>query len=338
MHIYGVLNSSASLHLSIPKELLLEENETNGVYAIAFQDISALVRDSEVVDYTHLRKDVLAKLLVGHQMIIERIMATQDAIIPMKLGTTVQNEEEVREFLSKGYDLIKEIFGKISGKIEIDITATWGDFVAILKEAGAEKEIQEFKAKLLSNPEGVSAEDQIKVGFMLKKELDKKREAYACQIHDALRTVSSDFKSHELMDDKMVVNTAFLIDKDKREDFDGKVEALNVLFYEKLNFRCVGPLPPYSFYTLEVTKLKVEDIDWAKKRLGISEDITSKNELKKAYQREALSTHPDTKQNTPGAEKEFEEVHRAYKILTEYCGALEQANQKESSILVRVRG
>ncbi|MEI7750835.1 MAG: GvpL/GvpF family gas vesicle protein [Candidatus Omnitrophota bacterium] len=338
MHIYGVLNSSTNLHLSIPKELLLEANETNGVYAVAYQDISALVRDSEVVDYTHLRKDVLARLLVGHQMIIERILATQDAIIPMRLGSSAKNEEEVRDFLRKGYDLIKEIFGKISGKIEIDITATWGDFAAILKEVGEEKEIQEFKAKILTNPEGVSTEDQIKIGFMIKKALDKKREACACLIQETLSAVSPDFKVHGLMDDKMVVNTAFLIDRDKREEFDRKVEALNVQFHEKLNFRCVGPLPPYSFYTLEVMKLKAEDLEWAKKRLGISKEITSKNELKKAYQREALSTHPDTQKNSPGAEKEFEEVHRAYKILTEYCGALEQANQKESPILVRVRG
>ena len=337
MHIYGVLNSNASLRLSIPKEFLLEENETNGVYTIAYQDISALVRVSEIVDYTHMRKDVLARLLVGHQMIIERIMATQAAIIPMRLGTFAENEAEVREFLNKGYDLIKEIFLKVSGKIEIDITATWSDFASIIKEAGEEKEIKKFKGKLLSNPNGINAGDQQKIGSMLKNELDKKRDAFACQIQEALTVVSPDFKVHELMDDKMVVNIAFLIDKDKREDFDKKVEELNAQFNEKLNFRCVGPLPPYSFYTLEVMKLKLEEIDWAKKRLGISNDITNKNELKKAYQRQALSTHPDIKPDSPCAEKEFDEVHRAYKILTEYCGALEQADQKDNPMLVRVR-
>ncbi|MDP3787077.1 MAG: DnaJ domain-containing protein, partial [Candidatus Omnitrophota bacterium] len=65
--------------------------------------------------------------------------------------------------------------------------------------------------------------------------------------------------------------------------------------------------------------------------------ITSKNELKKAYQRQALSTHPDRNPNMPCAEKEFDEVNKSYKILTEYCEALEQANQKDNPILVRVR-
>ena len=135
----------------------------------------------------------------------------------------------------------------------------------------------------------------------------------------------------------MVANTAFLINKAKHKDFEAKVEGLNTEFNEKLNFRCVGPLPPYSFYTLEIKTVKNEDIDWAKKRLGVSNDITSKNELKKAYQRQAVSTHPDRNPNMPYAEKEFDEVNRAYKILTDYCTANEQTNQKENAILVRVR-
>jgi len=39
----------------------------------------------------------------------------------------------------------------------------------------------------------------------------------------------------------------------------------------------------------------------------------------------------------PYAEKEFDEVNRAYKILTDYCAANEQTNQKENAMLVRVR-
>ena len=113
---------------------------------------------------------------------------------------------------------------------------------------------------------------------------------------------------------------------------------LNTEFNETLNFRCVGPLPPYSFYTLEIKTVKNEDIDWARKRLGLSGDITSKNEIKKAYQRQALSTHPDRNLNAPGAGKEFDDVNKAYKILEDYCTAREQASQKENEIImVRVR-
>jgi len=320
-YIYGIIKSNTSLHLSIPKDLLLEESEpcpcmqerdkSNGiVYTIPFQDISALVRDSEIVEYTGMRKDALARLLIGHQTVIERIMTAQTTIIPMRLGTHALDETEVRDILSKGYNLIKEIFERISDKIEIDVVATWSDFNSIIKETGEEKELKEFKEILLSNPKGITVEDQMKIGSMLKKVLDERRNKFAKEIQDNLKTFCVGFKTHEL----------------KREDFDKKVEELNAKFNEKLNFRCVGPLPPYSFYTLEIKKLEFEEIDWAKKRLGILDNITNKDELKKAYRRQAFSNHPDKNPDNPCAEKEFDEVNRAHKILSDYCVALEQAN------------
>ena len=332
MYIYGILNSNTSLCLSIPKALLSEESGSHEVvYIIPYQDISALVRDSESVDYTHMRADILARFLIGHQTVIERVMSWQTTItiIPMRLGTHAQDETEVKDILNKGYNLIKKIFEKVSDKIEIDVVATWGNFNLMVQEASEEKEIKEFKEKLTRNPGGATVDDQMKIGSMLKKALDERRDKFAEEIRDNLKTFCVDFKTHELMDDKMVVNIAFLLDKDKREDFDKKVEELNVQFNEKLNFRCVGPLPPYSFYTLEIKKLKLEEIDRAKKRLGILNDITSKEELKKAYHRQAFSTHPDKNPNEPCAEEKFNEVTMAYKILADYCAALEQANQKD---------
>jgi hypothetical protein len=357
-YIYGILNSNVSLHLSIPKDLFSGESESrpctqerdksNGVYTIPYQDISALVRDSEILEYTGMRKDALARLLIGHQTVIEKFMTPQITIIPVRLGTYALDETEVKEILNKGYNLIKHIFEKISDKIEIDVAATWSNFNLIVKEVGEQKEIKELKVRLLSSPKGITVEDQMKVGVTVKKALDERREKYAQEIQEALKTVSSDFKTHELMDDKMVVNIAFLIDKARREDFDKKVEELNTKFAEKLNFRCVGPLPPYSFYTLQIKKLRFEEIDWAKKKLGILNDIIGKDEIKKAYQRQAFSTHPDKNPNNPCAEKEFDEVNKAYKILADYCVSLKQANQQDkvpfdreifrkNAILVRVR-
>jgi len=333
-YIYGIINSSKHLYAA---KNLLEECSTNGIHTISYQDISAVVSDSEMLDYTHMRKDKLAMLLVGHQKAIEKIMSLGHTIIPMKLGTVAKDEAETKHILVCGHTVIKDIFGKISNTIETDITATWGDFNSILKEIGEDKEIKEFKERLLASPKAVTVDDQMKIGLMAKEALERKREGYAKEIQNTLKSVSQDFKAHELMDDKMVANMAFLINKARHKDFEMKVEGLNTEFNEKLNFRCVGPLPPYSFYTLEIKTVKNEEIDWAKKRLGILDDITSKNELKKAYQRQAVSTHPDRNPNMPYAEKEFDEVNRAYKILADYCAANEQTNQKENAILVKVR-
>ncbi|MBI5199661.1 MAG: GvpL/GvpF family gas vesicle protein [Nitrospirae bacterium] len=328
-YIYGIINST-------PPTRPLGE-----VYAISYRDISAVVSDSEIVDYTHLPKDTLARHLLRHQEIIERIM-TEHTIIPMRLGTFANDSEEVKEILTKGYRMIKEIFKRAKNIVEIDVVAIWSDFNSILKEVSEEEGIKEFKQALLSSKEGIAVDDQMRIGVLVKDYLDKKREGYANEIQTSLSRIAEGFKAHDLMDDEMVLNTAFLMSNARIEDFDRKLEELNARFGERLNFRCVGPLPPYSFYTLQIKKLKFEDIDWARRKLSLLNDFITKDEIKKAYQTLAFSFHPDRNPDTPGIEKEFDEVTKAYRVLWEYCQeevcSFNEQDFKKNALLVKIRG
>lgn len=328
-YTYGIISSDSPA-----------KNFDTGVYTISYQDISAVVSDSEIIDYINMPKNTLGRQLIRHQGVIEGIMA-EHTIIPMKLGTFAVDEDEVRDILERGYSIIKDIFNKIADKIEIDLAVTWNDFNSILKEVGEEKEIKELKEGLLANPEGVSVDDQMKLGVMIKKALDEKRERCAGKIENALKAIICDFRVHELMDDKMVSNSAFLIDKYKQKDFDKKIDELNAEFGEKLNFRCVCPLPPYSFYTLETKRMRFEEVDWARKKLGLN-GSAAKEEIKKAYQTKAFSSHPDRNPDTSEARKVFDEVTNAYRILSDYCQndscSFKEQDFKENSLIVRLRG
>jgi hypothetical protein len=173
------------------------------------------------------------------------------------------------------------------------------------------------------------------------------RQECASKIQNALNTVYDCFKQHELMDDKMVANIAFLIDKTQEKEFYAKIEDLNTEFKELLNFRCVGPLPPYSFYTLEIKKMQFEEIDWARKKLGILRDCTSRDEIKKAYQRQAFVFHPDKNPGKPGIENEFGEIKKSYDMLLDYAHSCEQMGKaniilnedefKKNAVLVKLR-
>jgi len=177
--------------------------------------------------------------------------------------------------------------------------------------------------------------------------LDEKREKYALKIQDALKTVGINYKQHELMDDKMVANIAFLVDKSREKEFYAKVEELNIEFAEKLNFRCVGPLPAYSFFTIEIKKMQFNDVNLARKRLGILEDRSSKDDIKKAFHRQVFISHPDKNPDKPGIEKEYDEIMRSYNILLDYARACEQVGQeslifnedefRKNAVLVKVR-
>lgn len=318
-YLYGIMNSNTAFSFFVSKDFPKnEKSEICEVYAITYQDISAVVADSEIVDYTHMPKDVLARLLVNHQKVIEKIMGLKHSIIPVQLGTYLSDEDEVKNILYKKYGFIKDILIKVKDKVEIDIVATWNDFNSVIKEISEEAEIKQIKEKLLNNPHSITVDDQMKIGEMIKRALEKEQQKISEQIRQALKVLSYRCKPHELMDDKMVINRAFLIDINKHNDFEKIIDALNVEFNERLNFRCVGPLPAYSFYTLQIKKWQFEEIDWAKEKLGLLNEFATKEEIRKAYQSKAILFHPDKNPNAPGIERKFNDVIKAYKILSEY--------------------
>jgi len=307
------------------KNGLTEFPEVDGVeiYTIPYQHIIAVVSDSEEVDIQYMFRDSLARLLVKHQKIIEQVMNLGYSVIPIKLGTYVENQSQVFDILSKGYNLANDIFNKIKDKIEIDVVVTWNDLQSQLKRIGEEKEIKEFKEKLLNNPTKITTTDQMQIGIMVRNALDRKRKKYSDEIHNALKKNCVSSNSHNVMDDRMIINTAFLVSIHQKKDFESRIEKLNSEYEEQFNFRCVGPLPAYSFYTLEVKKMEFDVIDYARETLSLNESAT-KDEIKKAFHSKALKLHPDKNQNEVRDNVEFEELKEAYNYICDYCQAAEQ--------------
>lgn len=334
-YIYGIINSDKKLNFGVCG---ITDSD---VCTIPYKDIGIVASDSPSVDFTYMLKDAVARLLVMHQKAIEKIMGAGYVLIPMKLGTYAEDETEVKEILDKGYSLMKEIFEKINDKIEIDVVVVWPDFSLVIEEIGSQKEIKEFKEKLLSNSKGITAKDKIKIGTMIKQTLDKKREKYAEEIQNCLASVSSGSKIHELMDDKMIINIAFLIDKLNRKNFYQKIEEIDTQFNGKLNFRCVGPLPAYSFYTLEIKKINFSEIDAARKILNLPEKVTS-DEIKKAYHKLAFVYHPDMNGENVPDDKGFDGIKKACSILLDYCWfgntcSFDKENFEKNPIIVKLR-
>ncbi len=59
------------------------------------------------------------------------------------------------------------------------------------------------------------------------------------------------------------------------------------------------------------------------------ENGVTKAQIKEAYRHAASLVHPDSNPEAEGMEGQFKEVKQAYKILQEYCLAVEQNNRNE---------
>lgn len=329
-YIYGIIQANEKksfgpIGLGDPKK---------EVYTVPHQDISAVVSDSPIIVYDSLTKDKVVSDLFCHQSVNEKVMKNH-SIIPMKFGTFA--EEEVGKILKAGYKQFKETFDLIKGKIELDVVALWNKEI-IFKEIAEEKEIKEFKKKIASSPAGPQLNDRVKLGRMVEKFLKKRNLEFAEEILCALKDKSADFCTHDTLDGAMILNSSFLLNRNREKDFDKKLNELDEKFSKKINFRCVGPLPPYSFSTIEVKKVGFEQVDKARRLLGLGEEITPK-EIKSAHRKLSFKYHPDKNLQGKPFDKEFDELTQAYKLLLEYCQSDRCSLRKEDvkdSILIKI--
>ena len=276
-----------------------------------------MVSDLPLIQFDSLPKETLLRNLAVYQSVIEKVMQGHH-IIPMKFGTVVQGEVEVKRILENGYGHINRSLKEMENKIEIDVVALWSDLETILKEIGEEEGIKTLKEEAASKPPDQIFQIKINVGKLVKESLDKKREECASTILKVLKKEAEGHYPHDVMDDSMIMNGAFLIIKDRYESFEEKVNQLDRHFQDRINFRIVGPLPPYSFSTFEVTKVGFRELNEAREILGVGEETTP-FEIKETYWDLAKKFHPDKFPGDLEAQKRFEQIKKAYHVLSKYC-------------------
>ena len=95
----------------------------------------------------------------------------------------------------------------------------------------------------------------MQLGRMIDKAMVERSALYVRAIYDSLRSVCVASRDNKPIGDKMIMNAAFLIDREKETDFDEAVNKIARKFGDRLNFKYTGPWPPYNFVNI---RLKLE--------------------------------------------------------------------------------
>jgi len=75
-----------------------------------------------------------------------------------------------------------------------------------------------------------------------------------------LRDTAVASRANKPIGDKMIMNAAFLVEREREAEFDQKVKEIAAKYDEKLLFKYTGPWPPYNFVHI---RLKLERGDAA---------------------------------------------------------------------------
>jgi hypothetical protein len=276
------------------------------------------------IDFSRLPPEKALQYLAEHQRVLERVM-TDSAVIPLKFGTFADDDRQILDILqsgSPGAPGFAHALEQYAGKFEWDLVACWADLQVVLSEIAAEPAVASMKAEVsahgpASRLAGPTTEQRIQLGQLVRKLLTRRRDRIAAEVVAALRAQWPEIVVNPTKDDAMILHVAVLIGRDEENLFDQLIDRLNRDYKDRLNFRCVGPLPPYSFATAEVRAVDAEELDAARQLLGVGERL-SPAEIKAAYRRVLPEVHPD---RNPGAEaaERMKELVAAHQLLEEYA-------------------
>jgi hypothetical protein len=219
------------------------------VYSVHHGDVAAVVSKTPVFIFDPTRENALA-----HEHVIETVMKA-NTIIPMSFGTVFRTDDDIREVLKSIYPSLKDVLKQMANKLEFGLKVTW-DRDRIVEELKREnEEIHRFQHELTRKHLQSTYFARMQLGRMIDKALGERAAEVVREIYDGLRAVCVASRDNKVIGDKMIMNAAFLIQKDKESEFDAAVNAVAQKFGDRLNFKYTGPWPPYNFVNI---RLKLE--------------------------------------------------------------------------------
>lgn len=219
------------------------------VYTVHHNDIAAVVSKTPVFIFDPTRENALA-----HEHVIEGVMKTA-TIIPMSFGTVFRTEEDIKEVLKSIYSSLKDVLKQMSGKLEFGLKVTWDRDRVIEELKREDEEIHRFQQELTRKHLQSTYFARMQLGRMIDKALSERSGQYVREIYDALQGVCVASRHNKPIGEKMIMNAAFLIQREREAEFDAAVNQIAQKFGERLNFKYTGPWPPYNFVNI---RLKLE--------------------------------------------------------------------------------
>lgn len=307
------------------------------VYTIVDDGLAAVVSASALPDYRGLSRSQAVQYLVAHQRVIETVMQTFP-LLPVKFGTVLADEAQVRCLLKQGRERFCEALNKLTGQVQMEVVVLW-NVADVFKEITTEEPIMRIRTQIANRPPEETLDERVELGKIVQQSLFHHRSALSEFIIPPLREVALDVTSNPLMDDSMVTNVALLVDAPGRQALEERIMQMDAAFASgrqhapgnsPLTFRFVGPLPPYNFATVEAVAPPIEVVDAARKLLELPETVTP-YELKRAYHGQAALLHPDQNPNLVDAEAQMTALSQAYNLLRRYALAREMAGDSSCS-------
>jgi hypothetical protein len=239
--VYGVIPANAAL-----EELERRSDQLPEVWVVEAGDLAAIVSNAPTGDGKATRDQALA-----HARVLEA--AVVDApVVPFRFGIMVPGDQEVgSDLLEAQREQLVPLLDRVKDRMQMTLKVYYREDAVLREIVENEPEIQRLREQMSQAPEEATRDIRARVGELVSNALEQRRQRDSADIVEHLKPVSVAAVVENLEKEFMVVNAPFLVERERRQEFEDAVEEVAQERQERMQFRLLGPMPAYNFIDVE---------------------------------------------------------------------------------------
>ncbi|MFD0824878.1 GvpL/GvpF family gas vesicle protein [Neobacillus sp. M.A.Huq-85] len=258
LYVYGIILTEELPTTEVPSILGIDQKMTG---LLTVKDVTAVTTSVNSNDFSQQQielklKDAewLKEKAFHHHEIISALHQYY-TILPMSFCTIFQNEVNLESMLTNQYDEVLQKLLNLKDKQEWNVKMFCNAEKALSYIIRKNPAVVELREKLTSMPKGKQFLMKKKLEHLITSEVEIEQSKWWQRLNEQLSSViaGTNLRSNwgkEVTERKedMIVNSDFLIGKNKTEPFLEKIKELEKLFEAVgCSLHVTGPWPPYHF-------------------------------------------------------------------------------------------
>jgi hypothetical protein len=211
---------------------------------LASGTLAAVISPASVEPIARSRRNMLT-----HTSVLERMMP-HATVLPLRFGTVAPDEAALQACIATHRGAFREALHSIEGRVELGLKASWRKDRVFTDIVERDTALRQLRDRLQARPAGETYYERIELGRRVEAALAERRASETAAIMAELLPLAEREAELRAHDDDMVLNRAFLVARAAEAAFDAAVARIAERFAARLEFRYVGPVPPFNFVGL----------------------------------------------------------------------------------------
>lgn len=234
-YIYGVVRAGCQL----PGDLTGLSGEP--VELVKHGDVAALTSAVTTDRPLGSRDDLFA-----HERVVDTV-ARDSTVLPFRFGSVIERNAVAGELLGEHEAELAAALDELDGCVQYSVRGRYEEQVVLREVITDNAEIAELRERTRDVPEEVSYQDRVRLGELVVQAIQERAEREGAEMHERLAPLAVAAVTHESNEPEQLLDSAFLVERDRVEEFEHAVDQLGAEFAGRVRFRLIGPLAPYDF-------------------------------------------------------------------------------------------